>query len=109
MSHENYSINFKLKQQKKNLLILVFIKQKMSWLLNGIFLGTKLRDIKRNELADNRTDCLTIRDFKLVGSYNWSKASRPNNPIIIVPGKADGQAKKSDRNQTTTLERNHNG
>ena len=36
---------------------------------------------------DHNIDCSTLKNYKSIGSYNWSTISSTKNPIIVVPGK----------------------
>lgn len=40
-------------------------------------------------LDNGGADLMSLGNFKSVGSYNWSKESRPGRPIAIIPGRAD--------------------
>jgi hypothetical protein len=47
-----------------------------------------LKEIKQSDLKESRIDCSSLKDFKQVGSYNWSFKSGPNKAIMLIPGKA---------------------
>lgn len=31
-------------------------------------------------------DCSCLKNFKVVGSYNWAFNSTPNKPVLVIPG-----------------------
>ena len=48
-----------------------------------------LTEIRSSELqAEQNLDCSSLKNFKLVGSYNWSPESIVENPIVMIPGKS---------------------
>ena len=58
----------------------------IKWLFNKT---TELvKEIKQTDLKQSNIDCGSLKDFKQVGSYNWSFKSGPNKAIMLVPGKA---------------------
>ena len=43
--------------------------------------------IKRSDLNQAcREVCTSLKNFKTVGSYNWSSESSKTRPIIVIPG-----------------------
>ena len=45
--------------------------------------------INLGELKASKTDCTSLQDYNVIGSYNWSLDSTPVKPTILVPGKPD--------------------
>ena len=46
-----------------------------------------LLKIERSKLiSNNKKDCSYLKNFKIVGSYNWKDDSTPEKPIMVIPG-----------------------
>ena len=57
----------------------------IKWLFNKT--SELVKEIKQTDLKQSNIDCGSLKDFKQVGSYNWSFKSGPNKAIMLVPGK----------------------
>ena len=60
----------------------------VKWLYANLSKVEPFRSINHSQLEVNDIDCSNLKNFKSIGSYNWSTKSTPTEPIIIVPGKA---------------------
>ncbi len=59
-----------------------------SWLFKNLN-REQVVEIKNADLNQDCTeDCSILKNFKTVGSYNWSPESR-TNPVIVIPGKSN--------------------
>ena len=55
-----------------------------------------IKEIEQTDLKETHVDCSSLKNFKSVGSYNWSLQSTPENPIMIIPGKSSQLVKNLD-------------
>jgi len=61
-----------------------------SWLFNNINREQVVHVIENDKLNQDCTeDCSILKNFKTVGSYNWSPESTKTKPIIVIPGKSN--------------------
>ena len=69
--------------------------------LNWLFKDTKeqIKTIKQLSLKESAVDCSSLKNFKSVGSYNWSPKSTPEQPIMVIPGEASRLVGNLDKQQ----------
>jgi len=61
-----------------------------SWLFKNLNREQVEFVIRRSDLNQAcTTDCISLKNFKTVGSYNWSPESTKTKPIIVIPGKSN--------------------
>ena len=58
-----------------------------SWLYKSLDTKQVKLIINHSDLDTSyKDDCSILKNFKTVGSYNWSPESTKENPIIVIPG-----------------------